>query len=311
MKTVLARSGVLPGSLKLELTESLVMENPGICRPDADPHPRLGAGLSLDDFGTGYSALSYLQRFPFDTIKIDQSFVRQIGNGRPRSCARSSGWRTSSAWPSWPEGAEIGGRRAALAELGCEYAQGYAFGEPMSLLQARQLVGRGARGRLSRGPRTAPPAPARGRAGRRACAGSAGPATASRMARGSTPAVQTRIGTRAAASRSAVGVASPSARLRSSRAASMPPSRLLLDEADRVAVAAHRPDDPAIGILHDVHQLHGDQVSSSTMRMRRPFNIDPSEPQGRARRRAARGYGGIVGTDRPVGPARAAPRRRN
>jgi EAL domain-containing protein (putative c-di-GMP-specific phosphodiesterase class I) len=101
----------------------------------------LGTGLSLDDFGTGHSSLAYLQRFPFDTIKIDQSFVRTTSRGtRPVILKSIIALAHDLGMDVVAEGAETDSDTVELYQLGCEYAQGFAFGEPMDADAAMRLL---------------------------------------------------------------------------------------------------------------------------------------------------------------------------
>ena len=141
LRTVIARAGLARGTLKLELTESLVMENPEHTAQMLQRIRDLGAGLTLGDFGSGHASLAYLQRFPFDSIKIGQSFVRTNGKGsRPVILRSLISLAHDLGMEVIAEGAETDSDAVELYQLGCEYARGACFGEPMSGDDAKALL---------------------------------------------------------------------------------------------------------------------------------------------------------------------------
>ena len=141
LRTVLARAPVNRGSLKLEITEVRGDGKSGTRDANAATIRELGAGLALDDFGTGYSSLAYLQRFPFDTIKIEKSFVHTTAKGtRPVILRSIIALAHDLGMDVVAEGAETDSDAVELSQLGCEYAQGFVFGEPMTPERARDML---------------------------------------------------------------------------------------------------------------------------------------------------------------------------
>lgn len=142
IKTILRETQINPACLKLEITESAVMENAENAIAMLKQIRELGAQLSIDDFGTGYSSLSYLHRFPIDTLKVDRSFVSAMEDGTENGEIV----RTVIALAKTlnldvvAEGIETIHQLHQLRILGCEYGQGYLFSRPVPAKEIEAIL---------------------------------------------------------------------------------------------------------------------------------------------------------------------------
>jgi EAL domain-containing protein (putative c-di-GMP-specific phosphodiesterase class I) len=157
ISAALSSNGLPPSALELELTESVVMKNCERAAERLTELRRLGVSSAIDDFGTGYSSLKYLQNLPIDTLKIDQSFVRNLdllsngesGNGAIVraivTLAQQLGLRVVA------EGVETNDELAMLRRLGCDLVQGYLFAKPMGVAACDLFLRESYSASLSRG----------------------------------------------------------------------------------------------------------------------------------------------------------------
>ncbi|WP_156180486.1 EAL domain-containing protein [Bradyrhizobium sp. LTSPM299] len=140
--SALAASGLRPDLLELEITETVLMNNNEATLAALHQLRALGVRISMDDFGTGYSSLSYLRSFPFDKIKIDQSFVRDLSE-RPDSIAiirAVAGLGQSFGMTTTAEGVETQEQLDQMRAEGCSEVQGYFYSRPVPASEIAQLL---------------------------------------------------------------------------------------------------------------------------------------------------------------------------
>jgi EAL domain-containing protein (putative c-di-GMP-specific phosphodiesterase class I) len=139
---VLAASGLEAGCLKLEITESVVMQDAPATLAKLRQLKDLGIRLAIDDFGTGYSSLGYLKRFPVDTLKIDRSFVKGLSHeGGDSAIVRAVVTVAKSLnMDVTAEGIETDAQRLELKALGCDQGQGFLFARPAAAEHLKSLL---------------------------------------------------------------------------------------------------------------------------------------------------------------------------
>jgi diguanylate cyclase (GGDEF)-like protein/PAS domain S-box-containing protein len=139
---ILEETGLNPRCLKLEITESVIMNNAEEAIETVRRLSQMGVRVSIDDFGTGYSSLSYLHRFPIDTLKVDRSFVNLIGNGDEHAeiiqtiitLAYNLGMDVVA------EGVESAEQLTFLRQINCSHGQGYYYSRPVSNFSAAEMI---------------------------------------------------------------------------------------------------------------------------------------------------------------------------
>ena len=142
LQRIITRTGVDPSTIVLEITETVIVRHAEPVVGQLEMAKRLGVRLAIDDFGTGYSALAYLRQFPVDIVKIDRVFMQELGALAPDATVIGAVIRLAQVLGQEviAEGAETEQQMHALAELGCDYVQGFYFAPPLAQAQAEMLV---------------------------------------------------------------------------------------------------------------------------------------------------------------------------
>jgi len=142
---VLQQTGIDPKHIHLEITETLLMENPELATITLNKIKEMGIKLIIDDFGTGYSSLSYLHRFPIQTLKIDRTFVLTMleSPGSMEIVRAVAGLAHNLGIEIVAEGVETREQLSQVCDLKCDYAQGYHFSKPIPISAAFKLLEKG------------------------------------------------------------------------------------------------------------------------------------------------------------------------
>jgi diguanylate cyclase (GGDEF)-like protein len=151
VKSALAAAALRPGRLELEITESVLLADNELALKILVKLKELGVKIAMDDFGTGYSSLSYLRRFPFDKIKIDQSFVQDSSSADSLAIVKAVvGLGQSLGMTTTAEGVETEAQLNMIREQGCTEVQGFLFSVPLSATSISHLLERLNSGKLER-----------------------------------------------------------------------------------------------------------------------------------------------------------------
>ena len=145
MASALASSGLDPRRLELEITEAVLIGDDDAALSTFAQLRELGVHIALDDFGTGYSSLRYLHRFPFDKIKIDRSFVKEVAEGSGASSIIKAvvAIAADRSMVTTAEGVETRQQLDTVRALGCTQMQGYLFSAPKPTREIRRMLGLG------------------------------------------------------------------------------------------------------------------------------------------------------------------------
>ena len=148
VEEIIARTGLDPVHLRLEITESVLVEESATAISSLQALNELGVRLVLDDFGTGYSSLAYLNRFPFHALKIDRSFVDALGIEQEATAIVEAiiGMARALSLEVIAEGVESEVQLSELQRLGCDYAQGHLFHAAMPEREVSRMIAEGALG---------------------------------------------------------------------------------------------------------------------------------------------------------------------